>query len=87
MQKAVNIEAKIGLRFNIMVENLNTYCSRDHRLSHNTSSKMQNQDFNNKNSFCSKKPKPKNSKPALPCDNIAAKLAKKKDKKDKKKRF
>ena len=48
---------------------------------------MQTQDSNNKNSFSCKKLKPKDLKPALLYDNAAAELAKKKDTKDKKKRF
>ena len=84
MQKAVNTKTKAGLRSSIMVWNLDVRCPRGHRLSHNIFLKMQIQGF--KDFSCSKKPKPKDSKPVLLCDN-AAKPAKIKDQKDKKKRF
>ena len=48
---------------------------------------MQTQDFNNKNSSCFKKSKPKKLKSALSYNDVVVKPAKKKDKKDKKKRF
>lgn len=47
---------------------------------------MQTQDFNNRNFFCFEKSKFKDSKTALLHDN-KAELAKKKNKKDKKKKF
>ena len=84
MQKAVNVEAKAGLRSSIMVRDSDGSCSRGHRPSYNTFSKMQTQGF--KDSFHSKKPKPKDPKLAPPRDDVA-KPAKKEDRKKKKKRF
>ena len=43
MQKAVNAEAKAGLRSSIMVRNADSCCLRGHRLSQNTSTKVQTQ--------------------------------------------
>lgn len=48
---------------------------------------MQIQGSNSKDSFCFKKLKSKDPKPALLYDNAVAKPAKKEDKKNKKKRF
>ena len=87
VQRAVNAEAKVGLRSRIMVWDSDANYPRGHHTFYNTSSKVQSQGSNNKDSSCSKKPKPKNPKPAPPRDNAAAEPAKKKDKKDKKKRF
>ena len=87
VQKAVNVEAKTGQRSSTMVRDLDARCLRGHHPFHNTSSKVQSQGSNNKNSFYSKEPKPKDPKLAPPRDDAAAELAKKEDKKDKKKRF
>ena len=84
VQWAVNAKAKAGLRSSIIVQDSNVHCSRGHRPSHNTFLKVQTQGF--KDSSRSKKPKPKDPKPVPSRDN-AAELAKKKDKKGKKKRF
>ena len=84
MQKAVNAEAKVGLKFSTMIWDLNTHCFKSYHPSHNTSSKLQTQ--SSKNFFRLKKPKPKDLKSALLYDN-AAELLKKDNKKDKKKRF
>ena len=84
MQKAVNMEGKVGLRSNTMVRDSDTCCPRSDRLFHNTSLKMQTQ--GSKDSSRSKKPKPKNPKPVPSYDN-AVELVKKEDKKDKNKRF
>ena len=70
-----------------MVRNLNAYCPKGHRSSHNTFSKVQILGSNNKDSFCSEEPKLKDPKLAPLYDNAAAELAKKKNKKDKKKKF
>ena len=86
VQKAVNAEAMAGLRSSIMVQDLNTHCPKGYRPSHNTFFKVQTQGSSHKNSPRSEKPKPKNPKPALSCDN-AAELAKKKYRKKKKKRL
>ena len=86
VQKAVNAETKAGLRSSIMVWELDARCPKGHRLSHNTSSKVQTQGSSHKDSPRSEKPKPKNPKPAPSYDNIAE-PAKKEDKKEKKKRL
>ena len=83
IQRTVNVEAKVGLRSSIMVRDSDACCPRGYRLSHNTSSKVQTQ--GSKDSSCSKKPKLKDPKPASSRDN-AAELAKKENRKDKKKR-
>ena len=36
LQKAVNAEAKAGLKSSTIVRNLDAHCPRGHRLSHNT---------------------------------------------------
>ena len=87
VQKAVNAKTKAGLRCSTMVWNLDIRYPRGHHSSYNTSSKVQFQGSNNKDSFYSKEPKPKDLKLAPSRDETAAKLAKKKDKKDKKKKF
>ena len=69
MQKAVNAEAKTVLRSSIMVQDSDARCPRSHRPSHNTSLKMQTK--GSKDSFCSKKPKPKDPKPVLSYNNAA----------------
>ena len=86
MQKAVNAEAKVGLRSSTMVQDSDAHCPKGYRPSHNTSSKVQTQGSNHKDSSRSEEPKPKDSKPAPLHDN-AAKPAKKDDRKDKKKRL
>ena len=87
MQKAVNIKVKASLRFSTIVWDLDAYCSRSYRLSYNTFLKVQTQDSNNKDFFCFKKLKPKDPKPAPSYNNVAVELAKKDDKKSKKKKF
>ena len=87
MQKVVNARAKAGLRSSTMVWNLDARCSRGHRPSHKTSSKVQSQGSNNKDSSHSKELKPKDLKPSLPRNNAVAEPAKKENRKDKKKRF
>ena len=84
VQKVVNAEAKAGLRSSTIVWDLDAHCSQGQRPSHNTSSKMQSLD--SKDSSHPKKPKPKDLKSALSHDNVAE-PAKKKNRKDKKKRF
>lgn len=84
MQKVVNVDAKVNLKSSIMVWDLDAYCSRGYRPSHNISLKVQTQ--GSKNFFYSKKFKPKDLKLALSHDNVA-KLTKKKNRKDKEKRF
>ena len=41
MQKAVNAEAKMGLRSSTIIQDLDIHCPQDYRLSHNTSLKVQ----------------------------------------------
>ena len=84
VQKAVNAEAKTGLRSSIRVRDLDAHCPRGHRPSHNTSLKVQTQGF--KDSSRSKKLKPMDPNPALSCNDVAE-SAKKEDRKDKKKKF
>ena len=84
VQRAVNIEAKAGLKSSTMVRDLDACCPRGHRLSHNTSSKVQTQ--GSKDSSRSEEAKPKDPKLA-PLRENAAEPAKKEDRKDKKKRF
>ena len=41
MQRAINAEAKAGLRSSILIRNADSRCLRDHRPSQNTSTKVQ----------------------------------------------
>ena len=50
VQKAVNTEAKAGLRSSTMVRDLDACCLRSHRPSNNTTSKMQTQGTTGKKS-------------------------------------
>ena len=84
VQRAVNAEAKAGLKFSIMVRDSDARCPRGHRPSHNTSSKVQTQ--GSKDLSRPKETKPKDPKSAPSRDN-AAESPKKDDRKDKKKRF
>ena len=83
MQKAVNAEAKAGLRPSIIVRDLNTCYPKSHRPSHNTSSKMQIQGSNHKHSPCSKESKSKDLKSAPPRSNMAEPAKKEGEKKKK----
>ena len=84
VQRAVNAEAKVGLRSSTMVWDSDTCYPKGHRPSHNSSSKVQTQ--GSKDSSRPKKTKPKDPKSALSRDN-AAESPRKGNKKDKKKRF
>lgn len=86
VQRIVNVEAKASLRSSTIIWDLDAHCFKGHCLFHITSSKLQTQDFNNKDSYHSKKLKLKDLNAALSCDNIVE-LAKKVDKKNKKIRF
>ena len=86
VQRAVNAEVKANLRSSTMVRELDACCPRGHRLSHNTSFKMQTQGSSHKNSPRSKEPKPKDPKLAPSRDDVAE-PAKKKDRTEKKKRL
>ena len=84
VQQAVNTKAKVGLRSSTMVRDSDAYCSKSHRLSHNTFSKVQTQ--GSKDSSRSEEPKLKDLKSASLYDD-AAEPAKKENKKDKKRRL
>lgn len=86
MQKTVNTKAKKSLRSSIMIQDLNIYYFKDYCSSYYTSSKVQIQSSNNKNSSHFEKFKLKDLKPALSYNNIA-KIIKKENKKVKKKWF
>lgn len=86
VQKAVNTKTKKDLKFSTMVKDLDIYCPRSYHLSYNTFLKVQTQNFNNKYFFHSEKSKPKVSMSAPLCDNVVE-PAKKKNRKNKKKRF
>lgn len=79
IQKAINAEAKAAMKSSTMVRDLDICCPRDHLFSNNTFSTVQNQEIIAKDFSRSKKPKTKDLKSALLCDNII-KLAMKKDK-------
>ena len=64
VQRAVNAEAKAGLRSSIMVQDTNSHCPRGHRLSQNTSTKVQTQGSTAKES----KPKESRRKESKPTD-------------------
>ena len=63
VQRAVNAEAKAGLRSSIMVRDADSRCPRGHRPSQNTSTKVQTQGLTAKESK-PKESRPKESKPA-----------------------
>ena len=84
VQRAINAEAKAGLRSSTIIQNLDACCPRSYRLSHNTSLKVQTQ--GSKDSSRPKKTKLKDPKSAPLHDN-AAESPKKNNRKDKKKRF
>ena len=87
VQRAVNVEAKAGLRSSTMVRDSDAHYFKGHCPSYNISSKVQSQGSNNKDFSRSKEPKFKNSKPAPSRNDAAIESAKKEDRKDKKKRF
>ena len=62
VQKMINTKAKIGLRSNIMIWDMDFHCSKSYYLPQNTSIKLQTQNLNIKKSK-SKKSKPKKKKP------------------------
>ena len=63
VQRAVNAEAKAGLRSSTMVRELDARCPRGHRPSHNTSSKVQTQGSSHKDSPRTEESRPKEAKP------------------------
>ena len=85
VQRVINVEAKVGLKSSIMVQELDIRCFRGHRPSHNTSSKMQTQRTTVKKprtkEFRRKKAKSTDGKtPAPPRSDKFAKLNSKKNK-------
>ena len=82
MQRAINAEAKAALKSSTMIRDLDIYCSRDYLFSNNTFSTVQNQGIIAKDFSRPKKPKTKDLKSALLCDNITE-LAKIKNKQKK----
>ena len=85
VQRAVNAEAKAGLKFSTMIRESDGCYPRGHRPSHNTSAKVQPQGTTAKEPR-SKEPKPKDSKQA-PSRDDTAEPAKKEDRKEKKKKL
>ena len=93
VQRAVNEEAKAGLRSSAIVRDLDIRCLQGHRPSNSTASKVQTQ------ATSAKEPRPEESRtkeakqakgkaPALPWTNaVESSEQGKKDKKDKKRRF
>ena len=64
VQRAVNAEAKEGLRSSTMVRKSDIRCPRNNRPFHNTSSKVQTQGSSHKDSPRTKKSRPKKAKQA-----------------------
>ena len=87
VQKAVNVEAKAGLRSSTMVQKSDARCARGHRPSHNTSLKIQTQGTTAKKTR-TEESRPKKAKltdgkvPALPRSNEPAKPNYKKKKRE-----
>ena len=85
VQRAVNTEAKAGLRSRTIIQESDICCLWGYRLSHNTSSKVQTQRTIAKKP-CIKESRPKEAKstngktPALPCSNELSKSNRKKKK-------
>ena len=70
MQKAVNAEAKVGLRLSIMVRDADSRCPRDHCPSQNTFTKVETQGLTAKES----KPEESRSKESKPADGKTSAL-------------
>ena len=79
IQRAVNAEAKAGLRSTIMVRDSDIHCSQGHRPSNNAASKVQTQGITAKDSSRFKELKTKDPK-SVPLRKNLAEPAKKKDK-------
>ena len=62
--RRVNVEAKAGLKSSTMVRKSDIYCSRGHRLSHNTFFKIKTQGSSHKDSPHTKESRPKKAKQA-----------------------
>ena len=82
VQRAVNAEAKVGLRSSTMVRDSDIHCFQGHCCSNNIALKVQTQGTTAKDFFCSEKPKAKETK------SVRANIAEssEQDKKDKKDR-
>ena len=87
MQRAVNAEAKTGLRSSTMVRDSDIRCPRGHRPSNSTASNVQTQETTTKNSY-PEEPKVKETRPTLsrakasePFKQARKKKKKKKDQK------
>ena len=85
VQRAVNAEAKAGLKSSTMIRKSDARCPRGYRLSHNTSSKVQTQETTAKDPHTKesrlKEGKSTNGKaPAPPRSNEPAKLNREKKK-------
>ena len=79
VQRAVNIEAKTGLKSIIIIQDSDIHCPQDHCSFNNTTSKIQIQEITAKNFSHLKEPKTKDPKLVFLHDNTA-KPAKKKNK-------
>ena len=84
VQRAVNMESKVGLRSSTMIRDSDTHFYRSYRLSYNTFLKVQTQGSNNSSRYA--EPKLKDPNLALSYNNVAE-PTKKEDRKEKKKRF
>ena len=81
VQKAVNTEAKVGLRSSTMVQDLDIRFPKSHRPSKRSASKVQPQGTTAKDSSRPKKPKAKDTK-AVHANTAKPSEQNKKDKKD-----
>ena len=79
MQRAINAEAKTGVKSTIMVWDLDIHCPQGHCPSNNTALKVQTQGIAVKDFSCLEELKTKDSKSVPLCDNLAE-PAKKEDK-------
>ena len=86
VQRAVNAEAKAGLRSTTMVRDSDIHCLQGHRSSNNITLKVQTQGTAAKDSSCPKELKTKDPKSVPPRDN-PAEPAKKEDKQKRFKRW
>ena len=53
IQRAINAKVKVGLKSSTMIWDLETWCPKSHRLSHNAFPKIQTQNSNNKDFYYS----------------------------------
>ena len=83
VQKAINVEAKAGIRSTIIVWDSDICCSQGHCSSNNTALKLQTKGITAKDSSRPEEPKTKDLKSVPPRDNTAQPAKKE----DKQKRF